>query len=426
MKTKIILLVFLLLGSFLKVNCEEKWDTDWPENEKIRILAVGNSFSEDAVEQYLYELCKDAGIEAVIGNLYIQSCSLKRHWENVKEDKGEYSYRKILEGVRSVQDSVKLESAIEDEKWDIITLQQVSQHSGMYSTYDPYLNDLIEWIKERSDAQIWFHQTWAYPEDSKYSVFEYYDWDQIVMYNAIVDAVKKAIDDHPDLIDFIPSGTAVQNMRTSYVRDKMCRDSYHLEKTYGRYTAACTWFEKLTGKDVRDNNYYPETIDLHMKETVQRCVHDAILNPYEITESKDSVYITLNTYNEIINIGDSFQLEAKVLPEILSDKIIWETSDPGIVEVDERTGLVKAICEGSAKVKATYGETAVICEIDVLGYDGLESNIASGNSIVSIYSIEGILLKKDCYIEELKNLPKGIYIIVNGNENYKISLPIKF
>lgn len=42
----------------------------------IKILAIGNSFSEDAIEQYLHELAYADGIETVIGNLYIPGCSL--------------------------------------------------------------------------------------------------------------------------------------------------------------------------------------------------------------------------------------------------------------------------------------------------------------------------------------------------------------
>ena len=52
----------------------------------IRVLAIGNSFSEDAVEQYLYELGQDAGVDFVIGNLYIGGCPLQRHWNNVEND----------------------------------------------------------------------------------------------------------------------------------------------------------------------------------------------------------------------------------------------------------------------------------------------------------------------------------------------------
>ena len=39
----------------------------------IRVLAIGNSFSEDAVEQYLYELCAENGDQLIIGCLLYTS-----------------------------------------------------------------------------------------------------------------------------------------------------------------------------------------------------------------------------------------------------------------------------------------------------------------------------------------------------------------
>ena len=37
----------------------------------IKVLAIGNSFSQDAIEQYLYELAHAQGDSLVIGNAYI-------------------------------------------------------------------------------------------------------------------------------------------------------------------------------------------------------------------------------------------------------------------------------------------------------------------------------------------------------------------
>ena len=52
----------------------------------LRILAIGNSFSQDAVEQYLYELFAASGKKVIIGNLYIGGCSLERHYNNINND----------------------------------------------------------------------------------------------------------------------------------------------------------------------------------------------------------------------------------------------------------------------------------------------------------------------------------------------------
>ena len=46
----------------------------------IRVLAIGNSFSEDAVEQYLYELCAENGDQLIIGNAYRGGQGLESHW----------------------------------------------------------------------------------------------------------------------------------------------------------------------------------------------------------------------------------------------------------------------------------------------------------------------------------------------------------
>ena len=37
----------------------------------IKVLTIGNSFSQDAVEQYLYELAAAQGDSLIIGNAYI-------------------------------------------------------------------------------------------------------------------------------------------------------------------------------------------------------------------------------------------------------------------------------------------------------------------------------------------------------------------
>src|SRR5699024_3897405 len=68
----------------------------------IKILTIGNSFSEDAVENYLYDLAKAAGDSLVIGNLYIGGCSLETHSANAASNAPSYSYRKIVGGKKTV------------------------------------------------------------------------------------------------------------------------------------------------------------------------------------------------------------------------------------------------------------------------------------------------------------------------------------
>lgn len=53
---------------------------------------------------------------------------------------------------------------------------------------------------------------------------------------------------------------------------------------------------------------------------------------------------------------------------------------------------------------------------------GINDILTNSHNKLSIYSLKGILIKKDCKVEDLKTLNKGIYIIVSGKEHYKISI----
>ena len=63
--------------------------------EPLRVLAIGNSFSVDALEQEMYPLAVAGGKQIVIGNLYIPGCPVEKHYNNMKYDRHAYSYRKI-------------------------------------------------------------------------------------------------------------------------------------------------------------------------------------------------------------------------------------------------------------------------------------------------------------------------------------------
>src|SRR5690606_12218230 len=61
----------------------------------IKILAIGNSFSEDALESYVSNLAIADGLQIVIGHLVIGGSSLQQHLTNATNNSAAYSYRKI-------------------------------------------------------------------------------------------------------------------------------------------------------------------------------------------------------------------------------------------------------------------------------------------------------------------------------------------
>ena len=132
--------------------------------------------------------------------------------------------------------------------------------------------------------------------------------------------------------------------------------------------------------------------------------------------------IILNLDNAEMNIDETLQLEATVLPEDVTDKtVIWTTSNDNIASVSE-DGLVKAISVGETVIIATCGDITAECLITVLDDTGVESLLSNPDSKISIYTTDGILIKKDCTIEDLQDLSKGLYIIKTGNKSYKIAL----
>ena len=104
------------------------------------------------------------------------------------------------------------------------------------------------------------------------------------MYNAIVDAVKSEIVPMQEFDFVIPSGTTVQNLRTSFVGDTLTRDGYHLS-TLDRYAAGLTWYKMITGNEIDGISYVPSTsITESQISAVKESVNNAIGNPYEITQ----------------------------------------------------------------------------------------------------------------------------------------------
>ncbi|PRY54433.1 uncharacterized protein DUF4886 [Arcticibacter pallidicorallinus] len=252
----------------------------------IRILTIGNSFSEDAVENYLYDLAKAAGDSLVIGNLYIGGCSLETHSANAASNAANYSYRKIVGGKKTVTPGQTLSYGIKDEPWDYISFQQASPYSGLAQSYFPHLPNLMDYVAAHAlnpKVKYIFHRTWAYAKNSPHKGFANYQNDQDQMFKAIVKATNEVTEKVQRLKILIPAGTAIQNARTSVIGDSLTRDGYHLQLTYGRYTAACTWLEALTGKSPVGNTYIPETITREQANIAQHAAHYAIRRPDKVT-----------------------------------------------------------------------------------------------------------------------------------------------
>lgn len=210
----------------------------------MKILAIGNSFSQDATA-YLHDFAKSAGYSLKVVNLYIGGCSLSTHWQNAVENAPLYQYE---ENGNSCEKYVSINEALEMDDWDIVTLQQVSTQSGYYETYIPYLKNLSEFVRERAkNAEQVIHQTWAYEAVSDRFLDEAFFNNPGEMFEALKSAYKQAAKDLGN-VRIIPSGEAFQNAASAGY-DGLYRDGHHASIPLGRYLLSAVWFEALTGID---------------------------------------------------------------------------------------------------------------------------------------------------------------------------------
>ena len=265
-----------------------------PGENPIHILAIGNSFSDDGL-WLIYNILADLGYDDIIvANLYIGGCSVEAHKNNLQKDSPAYTYRVNKNGTWISKDGFKASTALEAEKWDFISLQQASNYSGLVNYYvDADISYIYSYAKEiaevkNPDVKFVWQMTWAYQQNSTHSAFPNYGSNQMTMYNGILTATQQVIANNQFHPIIVPSGTAIQNLRTTFIGDNVTRDGYHLNEAFGRYTAALTWAIKLTGKDISEVSA-PPSVASKLVPLCKESAKNACLKPFEITESEYKV-----------------------------------------------------------------------------------------------------------------------------------------
>lgn len=275
-------------ASYKCLLCNDEYSETVPASRSIKILVIGHSYSIDTTT-YLWDICKSGGAQSVvIGNLYIAGCPLNAHWSNIQSNAKSYRYYKNTSGKWTTREETSIYEALIEEKWDIIVLQQGPTASGLPSHYSN-LSNIVSYVnqnKTNPNAQIWWHLTWADQQDHMEEYDTTYNKNQLTKYNAIVDAYKTAVKGViPDRI--LPSGTVVQNLRTTYLGDTLTRDGYHMSYDHGRYSTALLWYTVLTGGSLNSVSWLPEKYT-YLKDDIaiiHEAINNAIENPLEITSS---------------------------------------------------------------------------------------------------------------------------------------------
>jgi hypothetical protein len=285
-----LMLVVTAFSIPLDAQCDEATTSQSPQ-PVIRVLGIGNSFTENAIA-YLGTMSEQCdGCQLVIGRATIGGCSLEKHVRlarihetNPEDPEGRaYSiWRTDPNGKRS-RHKVGLMEILESDKWDVVTIQQLSRKSTDISTYRPFARQLYNYVKRYApQAEVVIHQTWAYRTDGDFAkVFpDKPGYGQESMY-ADLSRAYATIAEELD-VRIIPVGAAFQlarkerpyrpdpNVTPSELQPKklphdlnsLCAgwhwkedgDDYELRcdthhaGPLGKYLAAAVWLEFLTGR----------------------------------------------------------------------------------------------------------------------------------------------------------------------------------
>lgn len=260
---------------------------------QVKVLTVGNSFSR-SVFKYLPQVAKSvAGCDLMLVGANISGCSLKQHWEYVLENEADSSAKRYADNTKS------LKEILLSEKWDIITIQQLSADSWRPESFQPYAKNLCDYIKKHApQAEIVIQQTWSYrSDDPRIRKGGEWNFDQNGMFERLDAAYGKLAREMN--LRLIPMGLALQNARKlpqyrfvpyaesdykkfvypkvpnmrgsliGYVewrknsktkKMELKRDTTHLNDE-GAYLQACVWFAFIfSDKKTSDINFTPKNI----------------------------------------------------------------------------------------------------------------------------------------------------------------------
>ena len=193
--------------------------------KSIRLLSIGNSFSDD-MQSYMYDIFKENEYEVVIANLYIPGCPLKKHYDNIKTNNHEYIFKVFDKDGYHETPNYSIEDTL-TEKWDIVTLQQASYASGDKTKFVDtetgleYVTLIHDWYisnyKNHNEIKWYYQATWSYDINFKEDAFRIYDYSQEKMEKGILDVLNKYILYNPIFTSVIPSFYAVKYLREDYI-----------------------------------------------------------------------------------------------------------------------------------------------------------------------------------------------------------------
>ncbi len=394
-----------------------------PERNVVRVLAIGNSYSNDALNTYASNVAAGMGLDVEFTSLYYSGCTLKQHYNFYTGDEGVYIH--FVDGSAKAN-NVTMKSVLEAKQYDYISFQQGSWSSDDIENYKPYLEDLAKIVREyQPDAKFLIHQTWGY--DSARSAKKGYSTSKDMFAK-----VEQAYAQASGILGGIPiikSGKTVQILKESLgftddfgnplsiYSDESC----HLAPR-GDYAASCAWVQTLFGTsegfDIRNCTYSAGFADAAiLREAAYQAVAGTDGATLTLGVAHDDIggnggaVVTL--YNETLNRAiqtkkqpseklDTYTFDFTLLPEgkyyatVERNGYVTYTTETLTLSRDgEATFNTFSLVSGDLKDEQTGVADGIVDIADFIRIVG--AFISANDTLVSLYDInaDGVLNIED-------------------------------
>lgn len=301
-------------------------ETATKPQKHVRVLTVGNSFTENAT-RYLAEIAGAAGHKLTHKKLTIGGSSLELHagkalaFEKNHRDPG-----------ATYTQGESLQQALQSQSWDFVTIQQLSIKSHNVETYRPYAKQLADIIHRYApQATLLVHQTWAYrKDDPRFDESDESDESDVsanepatqqAMYQGLSEAYRTITaelsarripvgdafwiaDNDSDHGYRVSADAGAQRLEFPSVPDQtyslhvgfrwrendgkqVLRMDGHHANVAGEYLGACVWFECLFGESPVGNGFIPDKLESEYAGFLQTVAHQAAQQGGDVVKGAD-------------------------------------------------------------------------------------------------------------------------------------------
>ena len=198
----------------------------------LNVLWIGNSFTMNSLT-YISDILANTGVSGVTIRTVTRG-GAGFQWYSENFSSATYAVNTVVGETITLTDT--LSNILGASEYDVVLIQQVSADADNYTTYIPYLADLINQIKVASlnhYVKVGLAMAWGTYEST---------------FASIVAATQQVEANHQSIDYFIPLGTAIESARNSPIAEGnngFSSDSniWHLAEGFGRYVAGCLFYE---------------------------------------------------------------------------------------------------------------------------------------------------------------------------------------